>query len=88
MVFYLPKYYLDFIFVILYFVKYFLDSKFGKLHILCTVTVNVKTSISKLGVLFHNNSSALLKMVKSSFLEGKFIFISIKHKIPCSNCTF
>ena len=42
--------------------KYYLDSKLGKLHILCTVTVNlefsiIKKKLSKLGrVLFHNNS--------------------------------
>ena len=57
MVFYLTKYYLDFVFINLYFVKYYLDSKSGKLPILCTVTVNLDTSISKLGrVFFHNNS--------------------------------
>ena len=57
MVFYLPKYYLDFVFINLYFVKYYLDSKLGKPSILYTVTVNLETSISKLGrVLFHNNS--------------------------------
>ena len=57
MVFYLPKYYLDFVFINLYFVKYYIDSKLGKLHIFCGMTVNLETSISKLGkVLFHNNS--------------------------------
>ena len=57
MVFYLPKYYLDFVFIHLYFVKYYLDSKLEKLPILCTVTVNFETGISRLGrVLFHNNS--------------------------------
>ena len=57
-------------------IRYHLNSMSGKLHVLCTVTVNLKTSISKLGrVLFHNNSyircplvftesSVLLKMVK------------------------
>ena len=76
--------YLDFVFINLYFVKYYLDSKLGKFHILFTVTVNLETSVSKLGrVLFHNNfytrcnlifttskSSALLKMVK------KLIFLT------------
>ena len=57
MVLYLPKYYLDFCIHEPYFVKYYLDSKLGKLPLLCTVTVNMGTSISKLGrVLFHNNS--------------------------------
>ena len=57
---YLPKYYLDLVFINLYFVKYYLDSKLGKLHIKCTVTVNLETSISRLGrVLFHNNSYVL-----------------------------
>ena len=46
MVFHLPKYYLDFVFINFYFVKYYLDSKLEKLHILCTVTVNLETSIS------------------------------------------
>ena len=78
------KYYLDFIFINLQFVlfKYYLDSKLGKLPILSTVTVNLETSISKLGrVLFHNNSyvrfplfftesSALLKNGEKT-LEGK-----------------
>ena len=38
---------------------YSLDSrsKLGKLPLLCTVSVNLETSISKVGrVLFHNNS--------------------------------
>ena len=87
MVFYLPKYYLDFIFINLYFVKYYLDFKLGKLHILCTITVNLETSISKLGrVLFHNNSnirdplfftesSAVIKMVKKLiFLRENAVF--------------
>ena len=87
MVFYLPKYYLDFVFINLYFVKYYLDSKLGKLPLLCTVTVNMGTSISNLGrVLFHNNSyirstlfftksSALLKMVKKPiFLKENAVF--------------
>ena len=51
------KYYLDFIFINLYFVKYYSDSKLRKLPVLCNVTVNLETRISKLGVvLFHNNS--------------------------------
>ena len=87
MIFYLPKYYLDFVFIKLYFVKYYLDSKLGKVHILCTVTVNLETSISKLGrVLFHNKSyircplfftesSAKLKMVKKLiFLRENAVF--------------
>ena len=87
MVFYLPKYYLDFVFINLYFVKYYLDSKLGKLPLLCTVNVNLGTSISKLGrVLFHINSyirstllftksSALLKMVKKLiFLKENAVF--------------
>ena len=58
MVFYLPKYYLDFVFINLYFLKYYSDSKLGKLLIPGTVTVNLETGISrKLGrVLFRNNS--------------------------------
>ena len=57
MVFYLLKYYLDFEFSNLYFVKYYLDSKLGKLPRLCTVTVNLETSINQLGsILFHNHS--------------------------------
>ena len=87
MVSFLLKYYLDFLFVSLYFVKYYLDSKLGKLSIRCTVIVNLETIISKLGrVLFHNNSylkfalfvtesSALLKNgEKVHFLEGKWYF--------------
>ena len=87
MVFYLPKYYLDIVFINLYFVKYYLDSKLGKLPLLCTVTVKMGTSISKLGrVLFHINScirstllftksSALLKMVKKLiFLKENAVF--------------
>ena len=71
----------------LYFVKYYLDSKLGKLPLLCTVTVNMGTNISKLGrVLFHNNSyirstlfftnsPALLKMVKKLiFLKENAVF--------------
>ena len=51
------KYYLDFTFITLYFVKYYLDSMLGKLHIVCTLTVNLETSICNLGrILFHNNS--------------------------------
>ena len=80
MVFYLPKYYLDFVFINLYFVKYYLDSKLGKLPLLCTVTVNMGR------VLFHINSyirstllftksSALLKMVKKLiFLKENAVF--------------
>ena len=58
--------------------------------ILCTVTVNLETSISKLGrVLFHNNSyvrcplcftksSALIKSgAKAHFLEGKNVLFGI-----------
>ena len=87
MVFYFPEYYLDFVYISLYFVNYYLDSKLGKLHILCTVTVNLETSISKLGrVLFHNNSYArcplfftesfaMLKMVKKHiFLKENAVF--------------
>ena len=68
-------------------VKYYLDSKFGKLHTLCTVTVKLETSKSKLGrVLFHNNSyvrcplfftesSTMLKMVKKLiFLRENAVF--------------
>ena len=56
-VFYLSKYYLDFVFINLYFVKYYLNSKLEKLHVLCTVAVNLESSVSNLGrVLFHNNS--------------------------------
>ena len=61
MVVYLLKYYLDFVLMNLYIVKYYLDSKLGKLPILCIVTVNMETSISKLGrVLFRNNSYVIL----------------------------
>ena len=80
-------YYLDFVFINLCFVKYYLDSKLGKLPILCTVTVNLETSISMLGrVLFHNNSyvrstlfftksCTLLKMVKNIiFLKENAVF--------------
>ena len=87
MVFYLPLYYLDFTFINLYFVKYYLDSKLGKLPTLCTVTVNLETSTCKLGrVIFQNNSyircplfftesSALLKMVKKLiFMRENTVF--------------
>ena len=61
MVSYLQRYYLDFVFSNLYFVKYNLDFKLGKLTIFLfsvAVTVNLGTSKSKLGrVLFHNNST-------------------------------
>ena len=85
MVFYLPKNYLDFVFINL--VKYHLDSKAGKLPILCTVIVNLETSKFKLGrVLFHKNSYircplcftesvTLLKVVKKPiFLRENAVF--------------
>ena len=83
MVFYLTKYYLDFIFINLYFLKYYLDSKLGKLPILSPVTVNLENSISKLGrVLFHNISyiRCPLFFTKSSalLLQGILCFIDIK----------
>ena len=92
MVSYLPKYYLDFVFINLYSVKYYLDSKLGKLPTRFTGTVNLETSICKLGrVLFHNNSyvrcplcftesSALLKMVKKLiFLRENAVFNIVSH---------
>ena len=81
MVFHLPKYYLDFVFINLYFVKYYLDSKSGKLPILFAVVVNLETSISKLGRVFVQNSSyvrcPLIFTESSALLKNgkKFIFL-------------
>ena len=69
MVFYLPKYNLDFVFINFYFVKYYLDSKLGKIPILCTVSVNMKTSISKLGryTKFVTNESMPLYIISKKY---------------------
>ena len=39
MVFYLPKYHLDFVSIKFYVVKYYLDSKLGKMPILYILTI-------------------------------------------------
>ena len=94
MVFYLTKYYLDFVFINLYLIRYYLDSKLGKLPILCTVSVNMETSIPKLGRVLFNNTSyvrttlfftkscTLLKMVKKIiFLKENAVFNIVSHSL-------
>ena len=78
MVFYLPKYYLDFVFINLYFVKYYLDSKLRKLRIHFNVSVNLKTSTSKLGSVLSHNISYVFFLRENAVLILCGSLISIK----------
>ena len=68
--------------------------------ILFSVTVNLETSVSKLGrVLLHNNTyirstllftkssakSSAVKMVSSSFSWGKMLFLILQHSLISIN---